>query len=149
VCCQGWLKAEINGVILEPGKPCVHALKQGCGIYETRPKNPCASFKCGWLQDQHNLPAHMKPSECGAIVFFDRKWSNRNVITAVPTGIKIPADTLDWLMAYSRKTSLPLVFSERLLENKKFAGIKYTGYGPSDFIHAINTELGAEDIMMF
>lgn len=148
-CCQGWLHADINGVKMKPGTPCIHALKQGCGIYETRPEVPCVSFKCGWLQDQHKLPAHMKPSECGAIVMFDRKWHDRDVIRAIPTGLKVPAETLDWLMAYSRKTLLPLLFSERLLENNKFARTKDIGYGPPDFIHAVKTELGSEDIMMF
>ncbi len=91
----------------------------------------------------------MKPSECGAIVLFDRKWHDRKVIRAIPTGIIVPAETLDWLMAFSRKTLLPLLFFERLLENNKFAGIKRIGYGPPDFVNAVKTELGSEDIMMF
>ena len=148
-CCEGWLTADINGVQIKPYKPCVHSVKQGCGIYERRPKTPCVSFKCGWLQAQYKLPEHMKPSECGTIVLFDRKWHNREVIRAVPTGEKIPSDTLEWLMALSREQSLPLLFSEHIFKNGIFVSKRKIGYGPPSFIRAVETEVGPEDVMMF
>ena len=148
-CCEGWLVADINGVRMEPGLPCVHSTKQGCGIYARRPETPCVSFECGWLQPQHKMPEHMKPSECGAIVIFDRPWHDRNVIRAVPTGTKIPADTLEWLMALSRERSLPLLFGERILENGVYIGRRDIGYGPASFIRAVKYAVGPEDIIMF
>jgi hypothetical protein len=148
-CCEGWLSADINGHKMKPGTPCIHATKQGCGIYEKRPENPCVTFNCGWLQEQHNMPEHMKPSECGAIVLFDRKWHDKKVIRAVPTGNKIPADTLEWLQALARELSLPLLFSEHIFENNVYIGKKKLGYGPPSFIRAVETEVGPEDVMMY
>jgi len=147
-CCEGWLKANINGEKMKPGKPCVHLVKEGCGIYQTRPENPCVAFKCAWLQEQSNFPEHMKPSECGAIVMI-RKLFGRQVIHAAPTGKEIPADTLEWLMVYAREQSLPLTIVERIVEDGKYVGIKRVGYGPPSFIKAVQTQLGPEDIMTF
>jgi len=131
-----------------PGKPCRYVMEQGCGIYESRPKVPCVSFKCGWLQDPVKLPEHMNPAVCGAIVILDRKWHGWNVIRAIPTGEKIPADTLEWLMAFSRELSMPLLFNEYISKNDRFMGIKKIGYGPPSFIRAVETAIEPEDIMM-
>ena len=134
---------------MKPGTPCIHATEQGCGIYQKRPENPCVAFKCGWLQDEHHMPEHMKPSECGAIVLFDRKWREKKVIRAVPTGQKIPENTLEWLRALARELSLPLLYSEHIFEDNVYIGKKKLGYGPAAFIRAVETEVGPEDIMMF
>lgn len=147
-CCEGWLTADINGVRMKPGKPCIHKTEQGCGIYAQRPHNPCAVFKCGWLTGEHDMPDHMKPSDCGAIVMFGRRWHGREVIRAVPAGEKIPADTLEWLMALSRRLNLPLLFSEHEFENGRFIRKKRTGYGPPSFINAVRMEPGIEDVFM-
>lgn len=147
-CCEGWLTAEINGVLMMPGKPCVHKNAQGCGIYANRPHNPCGIFSCGWLRGEHGMPMNMRPSECGAIVMFDRQWHGRKVIRAVPTGEKIPPDTLEWLMALSRRQNTPLVFSEHDFVDGKFVRKRKLGYGPPEFIHAVKTEPGPEDVFM-
>jgi len=92
----------------------------------------------------------MKPSECGAIVLLDRGWMSRKVIKAVPTGKKIPSDTLEWLKAYARAQSLPLLFSEYLFkENGELIGRKKIGYGPPSFIREVETSIEPDDIMMF
>ncbi len=148
-CCKGWLTADINGVQIMPGKPCAHITEQGCGIYEKRPYNPCAVFRCGWLKGQYNMPDHMKPSESGAIVMFGRLWHGREVIRAVPTGEKIPAATLEWLMALSRERVTPLLFSEHEFEKGRFIRKKQIGYGPPSFIEAVKMEPGPEDVFMF
>jgi hypothetical protein len=90
----------------------------------------------------------MKPSECGAIVLFG-KWRGRLIIKATPAGETIPDETLDWLMAFARERSLPLVFSEHLFEDGKYFGLKRTGYGPPSFIHYVETQIMPEDIMQF
>jgi hypothetical protein len=148
-CCEGWLSAEINGVKLRPGTPCVNCTKQGCGIYEKRPKDPCVSFKCAWLQEKHQLPESMKPSECGAIVLLGRSWHGRKIIRAVPAGEKIPFDTLEWLKGYAREQSLPLLFVEFIFKNGKHIGIRRVGYGPPSFVRAAEVAIEPEDIMMF
>ena len=94
------------------------------------------------------MPDHMKPSECGAIVLLDRPWNGRQVIRAIPTGLKIPAETLEWLMELSRKQFIPLLFNELLLENGVYTGRKDVGYGPKSFILAVQNEIGPQDVMM-
>ncbi len=148
VCCGGWLTADIAGVKIMPGKPCAHIVKEGCGIYKTRPRNPCAIFKCGWLLDP-DMPEHMRPDKSGAIILTGRFWNGRKVIRAVPAGEKIPAETLEWLMALSREQNVPLTFTERICENGKFIGRKRIGYGPPSFIEAVKTEPAPEDLMKF
>ena len=91
----------------------------------------------------------MKPSESGAIVLLDRKWHGGEVIMAVPTGKKIPAETLEWLMAYARELSLPLLFHEFLFKDGKMTGRKHIGYGPPSFVRAVEKEVGYEDVVMF
>jgi hypothetical protein len=148
-CCEGWLSGKIRGVKMRPGKPCLFLVKEGCGIYEERPARPCRSFKCTWLLEQDKLPEKMRPSECGAIILLDRPWHNRKVMRAVPTGEKIPADTLEWLMAYSREHSLPLLFCEYINRNGRFIGEKNLGYGPPSFVRAVETEVEPEDVITF
>ncbi len=91
----------------------------------------------------------MKPSESGVIVIFDRKWHNRDVIRAIPTGSKIPSETLEWLMALSREEFLPLLFCEYLQKDDRYIGIRNIGYGPPSFVNAVQTEVGPEDILMY
>ena len=147
-CCDGWLTAEISGVKVRPGVPCIHSTKQGCGIYESRPKNPCVNFNCVWLQSESVLPEHMKPSVCGAIVSF-RKWKGRDVMRATPAGKKIPSETLEWLMVFASKESIPLIFVEYLFKDEKYIGVKQTGYGPPSFVQAVKTMLLPEDVIKF
>ena len=147
-CCEGWLTAKINGIQIKPGTPCVNCTKQGCKIYETRPKNPCVSFKCGWLIEPDKFPEHMKPSKCGAIIVFSQ-WGDKGVVKATPVGEKIPSDTLEWLMAFAREHSLPLMFNEHLFEDGKYIGLTKKLYGPQSFIREEDTRITPEDIMRF
>jgi hypothetical protein len=142
-CCEGWLITEVNGLKIEPGTPCINCTKQGCKIYEKRPENPCVSFMCGWLREPDKIAEHMKPSECGAIVTLSMR-SGRQILNATPVGKTIPSDTLDWLKAYSREQSLPLMFSEYLFKDGKYLGVRKFGYGPPSFIHA-DTRIMPED----
>ena len=134
---------------MEPGKPCVHCTQAGCAIYESRPAEPCKSYKCAWLIDDSPLPDHMRPNECGAIVGLDTKWKGKRLVMATPTGEKIPQPTLDWLMAYSREHSIPLLLKENLLKDGRYIGYKKIGYGPPWFIHAVEHELVPDDVTMF
>jgi len=145
-CCEGWLTAEINGVKMMPGTPCVNCTKHGCKIYEKRPENPCVSFKCAWLAKPDKIPEQMKPTECGAILTLS-KWKGRQMLNATPVGKTIPSDTLEWLFAIASELSIPLVFSEFLFKGGKYFGNKRTGFGPPSFIHDVKTRILPEDIM--
>ena len=83
----------------------------------------------------------MSPHRSGAIILFDRPWKQWKVIMAFPTGEKVPADTLEWLMQYAREHSIPLLFYTNLKENGKFKNIKRTGYGPPAFVHEAKTQI--------
>ena len=144
-CCEGWLSSP--HIEMSPGKPCSHCTQQGCAIYENRPVDPCVGFKCGWLAEPSPLPDEMRPDLCGAIISFTWKWNGWTVVKAVPAGECIPDDTLEWLKAYAREKGIPLLFSTRLLKDGQFHGHRKLGYGPADFIHAVENEIGPEDIM--
>ena len=132
---------------MSPGNPCKHCTSKGCAIYESRPVDPCVSFRCGWLIEPSPLPEEMRPDVCGAIVFFSRKWGRWSVVKAVPTGEFIPEDTLEWLKAYARQKGKPLLFEKRLLKDGNFHGMKKLGYGPPEFLVDVENAIGPEDIM--
>ncbi len=67
-CCEGWLIADINGVHMEPGKPCyLLQIGKGCTDYENRPQNPCKGFECEWLRQPDLYPEEMRPDRARAI----------------------------------------------------------------------------------
>ena len=136
-CCDGWLKSEINGELVDVGKPCRHSRPGGCAIYETRPQFPCRDFFCGWIHPDSTLPDWMRPNECGAIVFLWFDWQNQKVINAVPVGDKIPKQTLDWLMAHAREQKRPLMFVEHIRKGKKYVGARWKGFGPPAFVKQV------------
>ncbi len=80
-------------------------------------------------------------------MLFKQRWNGRAIVKAVPTGERIPQDTLEWLKAYAREKAIPLMFPVRLLKDGKFHGRKMLGYGPPDFIHAVENMITHEDIM--
>ena len=147
-CCEGWLGADTEEIKLSVNKPCVNCTNHRCGIYETRPVDPCRNFKCAWLAKDSPLPEEMKPIDCGAIVLLDYAWHDRKVVSAIPTGKNIPKETLEWLMNYARNKPIPLIFVEHFFEDGKYNGYKRTGYGPPSFIQAVNTEIDSEDTFM-
>ena len=152
-CCDGWLTTTVNGHIVRPGQPCRHSTGVGCGIFSTRPENPCRSFFCGWIREDSPLPDWMRPSECGAIVFLWYEWRGEMVINAVPVGRAIPQRTLDWLKDYAQKQGRPLLFVERLERDGKYEGVRCLGFGPASFREEVEKlslqNQGAELISMY
>lgn len=132
---------------MAPGKPCQHCTVQGCAIYESRPKDPCQTYQCAWLQEGSELPDDFRPDLCGAVVTLNRKWNGWTVIRAVPTGAEIPPETLEWIKAYAVKLGMPLMFQQNLLENDQFGPAKIFGYGPRDFVIAVKHAIGPEDVI--
>jgi len=146
-CCEGWLTSE--KMKLKPGSPCEHCTESGCGIYESRPVNPCVAFKCAWLTDDRDLPEEMQPNLCGAIVMLDRRWKGIKVISAVPTGEAIPVETLAWLRKFALKKGTPLIFSEQPLTQGVYGKTVKTGFGPPAFVEAVRKSIGPDDIVKF
>lgn len=146
-CCEGWLTSE--KMQLRPGSACQHCTIDGCGIYERRPVNPCVSFRCAWLRDEKSLPDDMRPDLCGAIVMFDRRWKGIKVIATVPTGEKIPQETLNKLRTFAKVNGIPLMFSENPLKDGVFGKTVKTGYGPTEFVAAVRDSVGEDDVVRF
>jgi len=90
----------------------------------------------------------MSPVECGAIILLNRKWQSSTCTIALPTGTTVPADTLEWLMAYSRENLIPLIFTENILENGQYVSRKLTGYGPPPFVEDVKNMITGDDIFM-
>lgn len=90
----------------------------------------------------------MNPVNCGAIIVLDRKWHGRSVIYTLPTGPRVPQQTLDWLMNYTRETKIPLKWTEYVFKNGVYAGTKLMGYGPPAFVEAVKNSLTVSDIFM-
>ena len=130
-------------------KPCQHCTAQGCAIYESRPVDPCQVFKCAWLKEDSPLPDDMRPDKSLAIVILDQKWRGHRIISAAPTGAKIPQETLDWLPAYSQERRRPLIFMENLYRDGKYRGWKKTGFGPPSFVELVKSTIGVNDIIRF
>jgi len=144
-CCEGWLTS--TELSMQPGKACTHCTPRGCAIYASRPEIPCRKFKCAWLADRDVIPEDMRPDRCGAILMFDRKWNGWSIVKAVPTGACIPANTLEWLMAFAREKKIPLLFQENLVLDGQYTGIRNRGYGPPAFVEHVKRAIGPEDIM--
>lgn len=77
----------------------------------------------------------------------DRKWHGWSIIKAVPTGARIPEETLEWLKAYARKQNIPLLFQDNLQKGESFSGFKNWGYGPPAFLQRVKEMVGPDDIM--
>ena len=71
------------------------------------------------------------------------------VVFATPTGKTIPEDTLEWLKAYARKHSIPLLLRENVMKDGKYTDRKKMGYGPPSFIQAVKDAVGPDDIIRF
>ncbi|MBT8065097.1 MAG: hypothetical protein KJN94_08760 [Gammaproteobacteria bacterium] len=143
-CCEGWLMSR--HIEMSPGQPCQHCTRQGCAIYDERPEDPCRTFVCGWLQADSPLPEQLRPDLSGVVVMLDRKWRGRRIIKATPAGWTIPPDTLEKLMALARERSLPLIYLENLQKDGRYIGYRQMGYGPPEFVQAVQRSIGPSDI---
>jgi hypothetical protein len=113
-CCDGWLPLTMNGMEVFPGHPCPHGTKNGCGIYEERPHDPCVIFNCAWVVNDSPLPDWMIPCQSKAIVRLNKaSWRGIPVIYAVPVGRQLPRRTLNWLKGFARRTGRLLLYIER------------------------------------
>lgn len=108
-CCEGWLKASINGKRMCAGKPC-HYLGKSCTIYEDRPDDPCREYTCEWL-DNPDLPEWMKPNLSNVII--TRKTTPDDKLTyceVVETGRLIESTTLNWIIHWALQNKVNIVY---------------------------------------
>ena len=93
-CCEGHLTANIYGYEMGPGKPCFFVTKNGCGIYSSRPHDPCKGFKCVWKMSSA-VPLEFKPNLSG-IIMIENQIDNMPYVYLVPAGNEITLEILDW-----------------------------------------------------
>lgn len=147
-CCEGWLPDK--SLDMSPGKPCQHCEKSGCAVYETRPKNPCRTFRCAWLDNLTEFPDDMRPDVSGVIVMEGREWRDWDVLRAAPVGAKIPSKSLEWLRVYTQQKDIPLIFYERDVEDGVFTGgRRQRAYGSREFAEAVSSHVLPSDLIAF
>ncbi len=121
-CCDGWLKIEIDGESVYPGKPCPHSTGKGCRIYESRPDDPCRNFICGWLETGSPFPDNFRPDLLGVIILRAR-WRGRTVYALVPAGRDPDAGLIEWMTAFANASGTPLLYQVRG---------EWSGHGPAE-----------------
>ena len=110
-CCDGWLKIVVYGHEIRPGKPCPFSSGGHCTIYQTRPKDPCRDFVCGWLTPTSPLPDWMRPDRAHVIFLpANFTWHGHSVDVAVPVGAGPTGQALDWLRAFAAANKRPLLY---------------------------------------
>lgn len=80
-----------------PGKPCHFVTKNGCGIYSSRPHNPCKGFKCIWKVTSA-VPLEFKPDLVGMIMI-EGSIGDIPYVYIVPAGKEISLEILDWAVS--------------------------------------------------
>ena len=124
-CCDGWLKIEIRGEAVYPGKPCPFSTGHSCTIYEERPTDPCREFNCGWLLPNSPFPNEFRPDRLGLIILAAKiHWRGLPVDVIVPAGRDPEEKDLAWFSQFSRKQLRPFIYQQ---------GEQWFGYGPPEF----------------
>ena len=106
-CCEGWLSGEAYGHKFFNGRPCFF-LNKTCTIYDTRPVEPCRTYKCGWLDEPH-FPEWMKPDLVNVIInraiFNDVKY-----YVLIESGSLLDVKVLSWMIQWALNNNQNLVY---------------------------------------
>jgi len=142
-CCEGWLKLNIKGESIYPGRPCSDGKTgEGCQIYEFRPLVPCQTFFCGWKQEENPLPDWFRPDNAKVIVEFNKLlWQAHPVDLAIPAGRRIPPRALNWLKQFSNRSQRPLLYMEQQAEGDFDSLQNVIAYGPAPFLEEIKMKI--------
>jgi hypothetical protein len=106
-CCEGWLHGEAYGHAFYKGRPCFF-LNKTCSIYDTRPENPCRTFKCSWLAED-TFPHWMKPDLVN-IIITKRQVDNFYYYEIVEAGSTIESKSLNWLVQWALNTDNNILY---------------------------------------
>ena len=109
-CCEGWLQGEAHGQKFYRGRPCHFKTENGCGVYESRPHDPCVTFKCLWLENKE-IPYWLKPNLSRVII--DRRVTKSNIpyINAREMDRVMDSKVLSWLVQYAINKELNLFYT--------------------------------------
>ena len=115
-CCEGYLIANIRGIPIGNGKPCMFVdIGKGCKDYENRPQDPCKSFECGWIAIDE-MPEEFKPSISGVIM--TRYKNNGNPYIRLNKAPNNPTEQyLTWAVIYAVNNNYNLIWA---VDNKNW-----------------------------
>jgi hypothetical protein len=106
-CCEGWLHGEAYGHAFFKGRPCFF-LNKTCSIYDTRPNDPCRTFKCSWLAED-TFPYWMKPDLVNAIIT-KRKINDVIYYEVAEAGAILESKVLSWLVQWALNTDNNILY---------------------------------------
>lgn len=96
-CCKGHLEGKAHGHEFKLGKPCFWLQKQGCGIYQYRPTDPCKTFICEWKVNP-DFPKTFRPDLLG-VIFVNRVLDDgSNSLDVVSSVRPVDADILHFIL---------------------------------------------------
>mgnify|MGYP000226898381 FL=1 len=131
-CCDGWVRMNIHGHDVFPGKPCPYSTGHSCSIYENRPEYPCRKFVCGWLEKDSPLPEEYRPDKIG-VIFVIMEWRGTPIYTLTPAGRDPGEDVLAWAREWSARTQRPFLYQ---LNGEWYA------FGPPEFRKEMLEKIG-------
>ena len=128
-CCQGWLWGEAYGKTFFPGKPCHFVGSSGCKIYKDRPKDPCVSFRCSWLENPEMFPEWLKPSLSKLIAVTSKTQNGILYYKIYECGQKIDSSVLNYLVLHALQNGVNMNIQ---------VGGGWSNYGTQEFINDVN-----------
>lgn len=108
-CCDGWVRINIHGHSVYPGRPCPHSTGHSCAIYERRPEHPCRHFTCGWKEPGSLLPEEFRP-DIIKLIYVPMTWRGKRAYVLTPAGADPTPELLDWIRQHAQQTACPIVY---------------------------------------
>jgi len=106
-CCEGWLSGEVRGNKMGPTedvyspKPCIFVNKdKGCSIYNKRPKSPCKTFSCEWINNP-DIAEKLKPNAVNILPIKSKTRNGIPYLAIIECGEKMDPDSLSWYILYA------------------------------------------------
>jgi hypothetical protein len=108
-CCEGYLHGSAHGKPFYLGNPCHYiSIGKGCTIYDKRPKDPCVTYRCQWL-DNLEIPEWLKPDKINAII--SKRFIKDTQIEywdLCEAGETMRANVLTWVIQYALNNGINL-----------------------------------------
>jgi uncharacterized cysteine cluster protein YcgN (CxxCxxCC family) len=109
-CCEGHLTGEALGHKFYQGRPCHFvSVGKGCSVYSKRPKDPCITYKCGWLTNL-DIPEWLKPEATNVIIDF-RNVDGHSFVNLIEAGSVVSSKILNWFIQYALNNKLNAAWS--------------------------------------
>ena len=133
-CCR-WLSGTLqigeSVIPFYPGRPCHFVSTKGCTIYSSRPHDPCATYKCGWLENPVMFPEWLKPSLSKIIASKLTTTTGIEYYRINECGQKIDSTALNYLILFSLNNFVNLNIQ---------VGGGWSNYGSAEFLRDIEVD---------